>query len=69
MSKKFWALMSLILVLSMILAACGSAATTEAPVPTDEPAPTEAPEAVGFCNQPENAGKTFALDSVEPMGW
>lgn len=45
--KKLYALFSLLVVFSMILAACAPAAeTTEAPAPTDAPAAaTEAPMA------------------------
>jgi arabinogalactan oligomer/maltooligosaccharide transport system substrate-binding protein len=44
MSKKVWTLFSLLLVASMLLAACGSpAATTEAPKPTEPPAAPAGP--------------------------
>ena len=42
MSKKFWNLMTLVIIAAMLLAACGGAAkTTEAPVVTQEQAATE----------------------------
>ena len=71
MSKKLWALMSLMLVLAMVLAACGGAAT-EAPaeepaaaptaevVVTEEPVVTEAPVAT--------EAPTEAPAVVEPVG-
>ena len=46
MYKRIFALISLLVVASMVLAACGSpAATTQAPAPTQAPAMTEAPTA------------------------
>lgn len=45
MKRKLFALLSLFVLASMVLAACGGATATEAPVVTEEPAapPTEAP--------------------------
>ena len=43
MKRNLFALLSLLVLTSMILAACGGAAATEAPAATEEPAPTEAP--------------------------
>jgi glucose/mannose transport system substrate-binding protein len=54
MSKKFFALLSLLVVASMMLAACGGTAATEAPA-VEAPAATEAPAAMG--------------DSVEVFSW
>ena len=44
MSKKIWILVSMLLIATMALAACGGAATTEAPAPTTAVEPTTPPE-------------------------
>jgi basic membrane protein A len=43
MSKKLYSFFGLLVIISMLLAACGGAATTEAPPPTEAAQPTEAP--------------------------
>ena len=43
MKRKLFALLALLVLTSMILAACGGAVATEAPAATEEPAPTDAP--------------------------
>ncbi len=48
MRKSVWMFVSLMLVMAMLLAACGTAATTEAPKPTDAPKPTTAPVTFGL---------------------
>jgi alpha-glucoside transport system substrate-binding protein len=42
-NKVLWLPLSLVLVLAMVLSACGGAATTQVPAPTEAPAMTEAP--------------------------
>jgi simple sugar transport system substrate-binding protein len=42
-NKKLWLFTSVVLVLAMVLSACGGAATTQAPAPTQAPAATQAP--------------------------
>jgi len=48
MSKKFFLLLSVLVIAAMSLAACAKATPTEAPKPTEPAAPTEAPFLVGF---------------------
>lgn len=68
---KRWSVLTIIVVLAMILAACGSKATpapaaaTEAPKPTAAPAATEAPKAT---EAPAAAAPTEAPKAAAPAG-
>jgi simple sugar transport system substrate-binding protein len=42
-NKRLWLFTSVLLVLAMVLSACGGAATTQAPAPTQAPVATQAP--------------------------
>src|SRR5688572_25710007 len=58
--RKLFNLLSLVVLASMVLAACGGAAPTEAPAQPEEPAATEAPAAT------EEPTATEAPAATEP---
>ncbi len=71
MKRKLFALLTLLVLASMVLAACGGAATaTEAPVVTEEPAapPTEAPVVATEPPAPAFEGTSLAADSCDYGG-
>lgn len=78
MKKSFWSVLSLMLITAVVLAACGPAATTEAPKPTAVPAtavpatavpPTAVPTDVPPTDVPAPAGtlRIWADDTRAPI--
>ena len=67
MSKKFWSLIAVMLVLSMLVAACAPAAApaTTAPAQPAAPAATTAPAAPAATTAPAPAAGTFQIPEVE----
>ena len=54
--RKMFALLSLLVLASMVLAACGGAAPTEAPAQPEQPSATEAPAQPEATEAPVEAG-------------
>ena len=69
MSKKFWNLMTLLVIAAMLLAACGGAAkTTEAPVVTQEQVATEAVKPTEAPTTAPTEGPTAEPTAITPVG-
>lgn len=67
MKRNLFALLSLLVLASMALAACGGAATTQAPAPQEPAAPPAQPTATPEPAMPEFEGKSLTSECVSPQ--
>jgi alpha-glucoside transport system substrate-binding protein len=68
-NKIIWLPLTVLMVLAMVLSACGGQATTQAPAPTQPPAPTEAPAMTEAPTTAPSGGAASSQFEVMPGGF